>query len=168
MSRAATHFESPASAPLAIEEDFHGWLTRQAALLRSRDAGALDWEHLAEEIEAMASAERRELLRRLTTLFAHLLKMQYQPEERRFRSRKVTIDRSRLEIERILRQSPGLRGQFEAYANEVYPAARRQAALDIGLERKEWAKISSESPWTLEQLMDPDFFPEDESDRKTV
>jgi hypothetical protein len=168
MSRPATHFESPASAPLSIEEDFHGWLMRQAALLRSRDAEALDWEHLAEEIEAMASAERRELLRRLTTLFAHLLKMQYQPEERRARSRKVTILRSRNEIERLLRQSPGLKGQLQAFADEVYPAARREAATDIGLERKEWAKIPSESPWTLEQLMDPDFFPEDESDPKTV
>jgi hypothetical protein len=160
--------ESSASALGSIEQDFHGWLTHQAALLRSRDADALDWEHLAEEIEAMASAERRELLRRLTTLYAHLLKMRYQPEPRRARSRQVTIDRSRLEIERLPRQSPGLRGLFEAYADEVYPAARRQAALDIGLKRKEWTKIPSKSPWTGKQLMDSDFFPQVESDARTV
>jgi hypothetical protein len=64
MSRAATHFETLTGTQASIEEDFHGWLTHQAALLRSRDADALDWEHLAEEIEAMASAERRELLGR--------------------------------------------------------------------------------------------------------
>jgi Domain of unknown function DUF29 len=66
MSRAATYFEPTASAPVSVEKDFHGWLVHQAALLRSRDADALDWEHLAEEIDAIAGAERRELLRRLT------------------------------------------------------------------------------------------------------
>jgi DNA phosphorothioation-dependent restriction protein DptG len=159
MSRAATHFDSPASAPMSVEEDFHGWLLHQAALLRSRDADALDWEHLAEEIEAMASAERRELLRRLTTLYAHLLKMQYQPEPRRARGRKVTILRSRNEIERVLKQSPGLRGQFEEFAKEVYPDGRREAATDIGLKRSEWKLIPTTSQWTLQQIMDPDFFP---------
>jgi DNA phosphorothioation-dependent restriction protein DptG len=159
MSRAATHFDSPASAPTSVEEDFHGWLLHQAALLRSRDADALDWEHLAEEIEAMASAERRELLRRLTTLFSHLLKMQYQAEPGRARSRRLTIDRSRLEIERLLEQSPGLRGQFEAFANKVYADGRREAATDIGLKRSEWKVIPTSSEWTLQQIMDPDFFP---------
>jgi Domain of unknown function DUF29 len=159
MSRAATHFDSPASAPTSVEEDFHGWLLHQAALLRSRDADALDWEHLAEEIEAMASAERRELLRRLTTLYAHLLKMQYQPEQRRARSRKVTILRSRNEIERVLELSPGLRGQLEEFASNVYPAGRREAAIYIGLKRSEWKVIPVTSQWTLQQIMDPDFFP---------
>src|SRR5579863_4575063 len=105
MSRQSTGFEEFPSA-LTSEEDYHGWLLHQAALLRGRHADSLDWEKLAEELEAMASAERRELLRRLTTLYAHLLKMQYQPEQRRARGRKVTIDRSRIEIERVLDQSP--------------------------------------------------------------
>jgi hypothetical protein len=164
MSRGATHFEALTPTPVSIEEDFHGWLMHQAGLLRSHEVDALDWNHLAEEIEAMASAERRELLRRLTTLYAHLLKMQYQPEQRRARGRKVTIDRSRVEIERILRQSPGLRGQLDDYAREVYPAARRQAALDIGLKRSDWKKIPVESQWALEQVADPEFFPEADSD----
>ena len=160
MGQASTAFRSAASsAPVSVEEDYHGWLMRQAGLLRSREAKALDWEHIAEELEAMAGAERRELLRRLTTLYAHLLKMQYQPESRRARGRRVTIDRSRLEIDRILNLSPGLRGQVETFARDVYPPARRQAALDIGLKPRQWKLIPTESPWTLEQAMDPDFFP---------
>ena len=148
---------------MTSEEDYHGWLLRQAALLRGHSLDGLDWEHLAEELEAMASAERRELLRRLTTLYAHLLKMQYQPEQRRARGRKVTILRSRNEIERVLKQSPGLRGKFEEFAKEVYPDGRREAATDIGLKRSDWKMIPTTSPWTLEQLMDPDFFPEADS-----
>ncbi len=112
----------------------------------------------------MASAERRELLRRLTTLYAHLLKMQYQPEQRRARGRKVTIDRCRIEIERVLDQSPGLRGQFEEFANQAYPGGRRQAVLDIGLKGSEREKIPTTSRWTLDQIMDPDFFPMSDTD----
>ncbi len=164
MGQASTPFEHVAATGASVEEDYHGWLLHQAALLRGHDLASLDWEHLAEELEAMAGAERRELLRRLTTLYAHLLKMQYQPEPRRARSRKVTIDRSRLEIELVLDESPDLRGQFEAFANKVYPAARRQAALDIGLKRSQWKMIPTTSPWTIQQIMDPDFFPMSEPD----
>src|ERR1700737_4064111 len=120
MGQASTPIENVASTGASIEEDFHGWLLHQAALLRRHHLDALDWEHLAEELEAVASAERRERLRRLPTLYAHLLKLQYQPEARRARSRKVTIVRSRNEIERVLKQSPGLLGQFEEFAKEVY------------------------------------------------
>jgi len=165
MSRVATHYEELGStSQLSIEQDFHAWLMHQAELLRSRNAEALDWEHLAEEIEAMAGAERRELLRRLTTLFAHLLKMEYEPEKRRARGRELTIIRSRNEIQRLLRQSPGLKGNLRAYAAEVYPDARREAATDIGLKRSQWNKIPVESQWNLDQIMDPDFFPRTDSD----
>jgi hypothetical protein len=164
MGQASTPFEDVASTSVSVEEDYHGWLQHQAALLRGRDFAALDWSNLAEELEAMAGAERRELLRRLTTLYAHLLKIQYQPEPRRARSRKVTILRSRTEIERVLKQSPGLRAQFEEFAKEVYPDGRREAATDIGLKRSEWKLIPTTSQWTLQQIMDPDFFPLSDAD----
>jgi Domain of unknown function DUF29 len=90
--------------------------------------------------------------------------MQYQPEQRRARGRIVTIDRSRTEIERILSQSPGLRGQFEDLAKQAYPAGRRQAALDIGLKRGQWKAIPATSQWTLQQIMDADFFPMSDPD----
>jgi Domain of unknown function DUF29 len=131
-------------------------------LLRGHKSESLDWDHLAEELEAVASAERRELLRRLTTLYAHLLTLEYQPEQRRARSRKVTILRSRSEIERVIKPAP--RGRLEEFAREVYPDGRRKAATDIGLKRSEWKVIPTTSQWTLDQIMDPDFFPHDESD----
>ncbi len=164
MGQASTPFEDVASTSVSVEEDYHGWLLHQARLLRGRHLAALDWSNLAEELEAMAGAERRELLRRLTTLYAHLLKMQYQPEPRRARSRKVTIVRSRSEIERVLKQSPGLRGQLEEFAKEVYPDGRREAATDIGLKRREWKLLPTTSQWSLRQIMDPDFFPMSDPD----
>src|SRR5258708_20069305 len=43
-----------------IENDFHGWLLDQAAALRGRNNFALDYDALAEELEAMAKREQRE------------------------------------------------------------------------------------------------------------
>jgi Domain of unknown function DUF29 len=37
-------------------------------------------EHIADEIECLARAEKRELVNRLTVLLLHLLKWQFQPE----------------------------------------------------------------------------------------
>jgi len=55
--------------------------------------------------------------------------------------------------------SPRTAWELEEFANQVYPAGRRQAALDIGLKRSEWKVIPTISQWSLEQIMDPDFFP---------
>ena len=49
---------------------------QQAALLRARRADALDWEHLAEEIEWMVGRDRRKLKNRLCIILLHLLKWQ--------------------------------------------------------------------------------------------
>ena len=41
--------------------DFHRWAETQAGLLRLRSANALDWDNLAEEIEALARNDQRDL-----------------------------------------------------------------------------------------------------------
>ena len=58
----------------------------------------VDWEHLAEEIEAVGGNTRRELRNRLAVLLQHLLKWEYQPELRS-RSWRSTIRTQRREIE---------------------------------------------------------------------
>ncbi len=137
-----------------IDDDFHGWLLDQATVLRNRNAFALDWDHLAEELEAMAAADRRELLARLTTLFEHLLKLAYQPEEvpKRGRGWKATLVRTRNEIRRILADSPGLKGRLVEFAEETYADA-----LDI--VHQFVAELPDKSPWPVEQALNRDFFP---------
>jgi hypothetical protein len=68
--------------------DFILWTEQQATLLRRRAAGELvndaelDWQNLAQEIEAVGGNTRRELRHRLARLLQHLLKWHYQPEQR--------------------------------------------------------------------------------------
>jgi len=107
---------------LTLQQDYHGWLLNQAGALQARHYKSIDWDNLAEELEAMAGTERRELLRRLTTVLKHLLKLAYQPGQvaRRGNSWRRTIVRSHIEIERLLGQSPGLKGQLQQLAADAY------------------------------------------------
>jgi Domain of unknown function DUF29 len=144
------------------EDDYHAWLLAQASLLRSQNSGSLDWSDLAEEIEAMAASQRRELLERLTTLIAHLLKLTHQEREvpRRGRGWRLTVVRSRREIKQLLDESPGLKGKLEEYVRKTYPDAQRDAGVEMGLERRAWLELfSPDCPWTVDQLMDDDFLP---------
>ncbi|MBV8772545.1 MAG: DUF29 domain-containing protein [Deltaproteobacteria bacterium] len=146
-----------ANPPIKIDDDFHGWLLSQAAALRNRELGSVDYDNLAEELEAMAAAERRELLRRLTTLFEHLLKLAYQPNEleRRGSGWRRTVARSRVEIKRLLDERPGLKGQIEGFAVTAYGDACLVAAAAM----KWQAVLPPESPWSISQALQSGFFP---------
>jgi hypothetical protein len=141
-----------------IEEDFHGWLLDQAAALRARDYEALDYEHLAEELESMGSQERRTLGSNLKNLLLHLLKFEYQPEEvQRFHSWRTSVNEAREQIADILEDSPGIfQGKRDEVLAKWYERARRKAADESGLPLSTFPK---ECPWTYEQAMDEDFFP---------
>ena len=47
------------------DTDFYGWANEQAALLRAGRLDAADIANIAEEIESMGKAEKRELINRL-------------------------------------------------------------------------------------------------------
>lgn len=143
-----------------VDEDFHAWLIEQASLLRRKQHQALDWQNIAQELEDMAGAERRELRRRMATLFEHFLKMQYQPEKQRERGRRSTLAKTRTAIEILLEQSPGLKDQLNELVAKAYADGCRFAGTDLGLSRTEWEKtFPPASPWSVKQLLDQDFFP---------
>ena len=136
-----------------FEVDFHAWLVDQAAVLRARDYEAVDCEALAEEIEAMARAERREVMSRLVTLLMHLLKLKFEPQEiRRHHGWRSTVIEARRQIRLILNDSPSiLQGRREQVMAEAYQAAREDAASESGLPL---GIFPEHCPWTYEQIMD--------------
>ncbi len=145
---------------IGVDEDFHAWLLQQASLLRRKQYRELDWQHIAQELEDMAGAEKRELRRRLATLFEHFLKMEYQAEKQRERGRKNTLAKTRTAIEVLLEQSPGLKGQLKEFAAKAYADGCRYAGTDLGLSRPQWEKAFPPTPpWSIKQLLDQDFFP---------
>lgn len=138
------------------DRDFHAWATEQAALLRAGRLAEADVEHIAEEIEALGRAERRELVNRLAVLLLHLLKWAYQPE-RRGKSWRLTIEEQRRRLARHLRDNPSLRAwQAEALA-EAYGDAVLRAERETDLPRDvfPWS-----CPYGFEQVLDGGFWPD--------
>jgi|HubBroStandDraft_5_1064220.scaffolds.fasta_scaffold1418460_1 hypothetical protein len=63
-------------APSANRDlDYHAWLGAQAAALREQKDRRIDWDGIAEELEAMSRSEEDGLESFLKRLYRHLLKM---------------------------------------------------------------------------------------------
>ena len=137
-------------------QDFYTWTKTTAALIRAGKWSALDREALAEEIESLGKSQHRELGSRLDVLLLHLLKWGYQPLERSG-SWRSTIRTQRRELRRLLQQTPGLRPLVPSAVADGYPDARLDASDETGLPL---ATFPATCPWTLEQVLDADFWPE--------
>ncbi|MBS9434733.1 DUF29 domain-containing protein [Photorhabdus hainanensis] len=138
------------------DSDFYGWTQEQAGLLRSGDLNQLDTENLLEEIEAMGRSERRELRSRLEILLAHLLKWRYQAD-RRGRSWELTIEEQRDKAIDCLQESPSLKNKLDEHLEKAYTTARRLAEKETLINRNIFPETC---PWTFEQIMDENFWPE--------
>lgn len=146
--------------PTRIEDDFYTWLLDQASLLRSQRYDSLDWNNLAEELEAVARNEDRGLESQIQRLLVHLLKWAYQ-SDRRTDSWTATIENARDEIDEALKKSPGLERKFNELAQAAYRRARRTAGAQMRLSKLQWEeKLPRDCPWNLDQVLDEDFWPD--------
>jgi hypothetical protein len=138
------------------DTDFYTWAREQAEALRSKKLAALDWQHLAEEIESLGHEQEHAVESHLANVLTHLLKWCYQPE-RRSRSWRQSALIGRQQIARRLKRNPGLQSQLATLLAEAYRDARKRAALETDLPPTTFPETS---PWPLERVLDEDFLPE--------
>lgn len=138
------------------ERDFVEWSEQQARLLRERRLADVDLGGLIEEVDGLSASVRSALNSQTVRLLVHLLKWMRQPR-RRSQSWRNTILDARLQIELLLDQSPSLRRQLIADLSVNYGRAIRKAAGETGLSAK---AFPAEPPFTIEQVLDDDFWPE--------
>lgn len=141
--------------PRLYENDFYGWTREQARLLRSRSLQHIDFENLAEEIETLGRSEASALRSSLRLIAVHLLKMLYQPEKAT-NSWRGTVVRERINVERLLKDNPGLKPKLQAFFREAYADARRIAAAETGLAID---RFPAEPVLGLEQARSDDYMP---------
>lgn len=141
------------------ETDFYAWTQEQARLLQQRRWNELDLDNLVDEVQSVGGSEKREIRNRLTNLLAHLLKWKFQPG-RRGSSWKRSIRDQRSELDDIIETSPSLRRYLQEQVTRRYLGATLEAAEETGLAI---GLFPEECPFTVEQVFDPDFFPEDPS-----
>ncbi len=142
------------------EQDFDLWLQTNINLLKEGKFTELDLENLLEELESMGRSDKNALKSNLRVLLMHLLKYKYQPKKRT-NSWNYTIIEHRIRLEDTFKTSPSLYRFFEEIFNESYQNARKLAAAETGLSI---AIFPPESPFTVEEVLNPDFLPT-ESDR---
>ena len=138
------------------DTDFFAWANEQAALLRSGKLTEADIEHIAEEIESMGRTEKRELVNRLIVLLAHLLKWKFQPKQRG-RSWLLTIKEQRNGVADHLADNPSLKSKTEEAMKTAYRSAILQAAKETAIDEDGFPAVC---PWTFEQAMDAEFWPD--------
>ena len=144
----------------SYDTDFYQWTQAQAAALRAKQWPALDVDHLAEEIESLGASDRRAIRSYLRVLTQHLLKWAYQPQERALQGAgwRGSIRHARQEIELILDDSPSLRRFLPEALLWSYRHGRVEAADETALPL---AAFPETCPWSPEQLLDEDFWPEE-------
>ena len=138
------------------ESDFFAWSNEQAALLRSGQFASADIEHIALEIESMGRTEKRQLVSRLRVLIPHLLKWRFQPERRRA-SWRASIRVQRLDIAVHLNDNPSLEGLLPEAISAAYEGAMIEAVAETQLPE---ATFPGACPWTYEEMMSGDFWPD--------
>jgi hypothetical protein len=153
MSATAPTSQYPCSP---YDEDYYSWLQTTADLLRQRRFAEVDIVHIIEELEDMGKRERRALESHLRNVTLHLLKWCYQPAKRGTSWRK-SIRNGRIEIQKLLRDSPSLVNPVPDMITAEYPAARADAVDETGLPEKTFPTLC---PFTQEQILDTDYWPE--------
>jgi hypothetical protein len=132
MTKAATQYA----------EDFVRWSEDQARALRdAAQSGTnlpLDWDNLAEEVESLGKSQRSQLRSRIATIIEHLLKLEHSPSLEPRRGWIDTVLRERLEIERLLEDSPSLKRELPSIIeNDMGRVARLTAqTLELHGEAK--------------------------------
>jgi hypothetical protein len=148
------------------DDDFYAWTQYQAEVLRSMPApdNRFDRENVAEEIEDLGKNYRDAARSQVRRILEHFLKLAYSPAgDPRYGWRGSIID-ARAELDDKL--SPTLRHDILGGVGKLYATARKRVATDLQEhgEQDAAALLPAECPYTLDQILAEDWYPESPGD----
>ena len=150
------------------DDDFYAWTQYQARVLREMPASdnRFDRENVAEEIETVGRNERDAVRSQVRRIIEHFLKLAYSPAGDPRRGWRGSIIDARAELEDKL--SPTLRHDLSAGLVRLYATARRRVMADLQDhdEPDAAASLPAECPYTLDQILDEDWYPEPPGEKK--
>ena len=138
------------------DQDYYLWLEHTTQLLKQGKFSGVDIPNLIDEIEGLAQNQKQALKSNIRVVLIHLLKYQYQPE-------KITdswvnsINEHRDRIYDIFDDSPGLRQYLRNEFSKVYARARKRASRET---QKPLDVFPTDCPFTIEQVLDENYFPQ--------
>lgn len=131
------------------EADLYAWAFRQAERLRRGQWSDLDALNLAEEIEDLGNEIYNKLESAFRITLMHMLKWDHQPS-RRSRSWTLSIRNGRLDVEKVLERSKGVRPRVPAAVAEAYRRARIDAAGETDLDESMFPEVC---PYSFDEIM---------------
>ncbi len=141
------------------ETDFLNWTQEQSALLRARHWDALDLEHIAEEIEDMGREQKLALQSLLRQILLHLLKLALSPACAPRAKWTEEIIEFRDQAQTRIDATPSLKHHAPELFDKAWPQARRAAQKSFELYHEQ-VQVPAVCPYSIEQVLDPDYFPE--------
>lgn len=138
------------------EEDAYGWAAHTVQLLKEKKMNEVDFDGIIEELEEMGISNKHALISRLSVVISHLLKWQYQPTMRGH-SWIYSIREQRKQSRVHIKDNPSLKSKLDDILTDAYGIATAKAAKETALDAK---IFPTECPYTFEQIMDEDFYPE--------
>jgi hypothetical protein len=135
--------------------DFALWAEEQAAKLRAGKVTELDRDYIAEELESLARALRRELAERLARLLQNLLQWEYL-DGLRLPMWYTAIQEERSMIPRLLEDAPSLDQNWHETYTQAWDIARENARNTTGLAA---VVLPRECPYSRERALAVTFWP---------
>jgi hypothetical protein len=145
------------------ETDFYAWTQEQSKLVTSGRWASLDASNLVEELESLGRKERQELRNRLGVLLGHLVKWQFQPEQRS-NSWRGTIREQRKQISLLLKDSPSLKPYLQETLQDAYELGTALAIQETQLAEDTFPE---NCPYSLADTLEASFLPAAEPTAET-
>ena len=140
------------------EKDFLLWSEQQAAALRAGNLTALDKDGLLEELEDMGNERKEALQSLIRNILAHLLKLEYSSATDPRAGWVEEITGFRAQAETKLDDTPSLKHYAEGLHQKAWPQARKMVEKSFRVYQEK-AKLPNDCPYTLDNVLDYDFFP---------
>lgn len=136
------------------ELDYLQWLNKTVEQLRAGQFEQLDAEHLIEELEALGRSEKSAVESLLVRIIQHLLLYQYWQQERDYNGRHWQGEIVAFRTQIDLKLTTNLKQYLQERLDYLYSKARKIAELKSNLS------LPETNPYTLEQILDEDWWPE--------
>jgi hypothetical protein len=145
-------------------EDFYAWTRDQAGALRrlaeTRPNADVDWANLIEEVEDLGSDRRDAVKSQLRRVMEHCLKLGHSSARDPRRGWFNSVDDARAKVSDKLTNS--MRRELEPQLDQLYRQVLRRVRRDLEAygEADAAAALPPSCPFTFDQLIDPDWYPE--------
>jgi hypothetical protein len=139
------------------EIDDYLWLEETVKLLKEKNFDELDLENLIEELQDLGSEKKHSVENLLKQVIIHLLLLEYWTKEYKYNANhwRGEIRTFRQDLE--LKLTTNLRNYLSLNLEKTYQKALRITKDKTGLKL---SLFSQQCPYTLTQLLDEDWFPE--------